>query len=156
MKIFAWIFVLCMTLIVSSCKNQYLRGYFSKQEFIDSCQWKTKVNEKYKPDIRYLDSLKAIKNQVDVKLFLGTWCSDSRKLVPKFFAIQDNLPIGKLEIISVDTTKKDEKLWTKTMKVDSIPTFIFYRNEQEIGRLKVKPPKKTSLEKYIYQVIKER
>ncbi len=150
--------VIFLFLFLESCKkNQYLRGYYSWSEFSDSCQWKVKVNEKYKPDSTYLDSLKRLNVPMDLKLFLGTWCSDSRKWVPKFMAIKSYMPIQDMQIISVDTTKKDSLKWFQTYQVDSIPMFIFFEagTQNEIGRLKVKPYKR-KLEKTLYFNLKEK
>lgn len=150
--------VIFLFLFLESCKkNQYLRGYYSWSEFSDSCQWKVKVNEKYKPDSTYLDSLKRLNVPMDLKLFLGTWCSDSRKWVPKFMAIKSYMPIQDMQIISVDTSKKDSLKWYQTYQVDSIPMFIFLEagTQNEIGRLKVKPYKR-KLEKTLYFNLKEK
>lgn len=149
-----YFFSILILLLLSSCKNQYLTGTYSREEFIQQCKWKRSVNDHYKPrNPEYLDSLARLPKDVDVKLFLGTWCSDSRKWVPRFFKIQAQLPVRKLEIIAVDTTKKDTQQLYKTYKVDSVPTFLFFRNEQWIGRLNVKPHKRR-LEKHLYQILK--
>jgi|YNPMSStandDraft_2_1061718.scaffolds.fasta_scaffold00119_22 hypothetical protein len=148
---------ICCFIFFESCKNQYLRGYYSWEEFADSCQWKVKINEKYKPDSVYLDSLKRLNVPMDLKLFLGTWCSDSKKWVPKFMAIKSYLPIQNLEIIAVDTTKKDSLKLYQVYKMDSIPLFVFLESgtTNEIGRLKVKPYKR-KLEKTLYLNLKEK
>ncbi|MCZ2355689.1 MAG: thioredoxin family protein [Bacteroidia bacterium] len=137
------------------CKNYYLRGYFTVSEFKEQCRWKNPVNTRYTPKKRnlvYLDSLQTTKDSVDLKLFLGTWCSDSRKLVPKFFNIMPKLPIRSVTIVSVDTTKRDINRWVNSYQVDSIPMFIFFRNEKEIGRIKVKPGKQ-GLEPALWHII---
>ncbi|GIV43514.1 MAG: hypothetical protein KatS3mg035_0637 [Bacteroidia bacterium] len=154
--IFCWAIFL-LTFLESCKKNQYLRGYYSWSEFSDSCQWKVKINEKYRPDSTYLDSLKRLNVPMDLKLFLGTWCSDSRRWVPRFMAIQSYLPIQNIQIISVDTTKKDSLKWYQTYQVDSIPMFVFLESgtQNEIGRLKVKPYKR-KLEKTLYLNLKEK
>ena len=140
-----------LIIFLQSCKNQYLVGYFGRQGFTIQCKWKERVAVGYEPKQVYLDSIRRGVDSFDVKLFLGTWCNDSRKWVPRLFAIQNRLPIRNLEIISVDTTKKDERGWTKEYGVDSIPMFVFMREGQEVGRIKVKPSKpKRNLEKAIY------
>jgi len=135
-----------------ACKNQYLRGTFDKQSFVDSCQWRTSVRENYKPDPVYFDSLRSVA-PFDVKLFLGTWCSDSRRWVPRFLSYSDSLPIGKLEIIAVDTTKKDAGGLWKTYAIDSVPAFVFLRNDKIIGKMTTKPYKRR-LEKELYYILK--
>jgi hypothetical protein len=89
-----------------------------------------------------------------VKLFLGTWCSDSKKQVPRFFALQSYMPVRRVEVIAVDTTKKDAKGLYQELKVDSVPTFLFYKQRVLIGRLNVKPPKKIRLEQQLYTILR--
>ncbi|MBK9447841.1 MAG: thioredoxin family protein [Bacteroidetes bacterium] len=50
-----------------------------------------------------------------------------------------DLPISTVEIISVDTTKKDEKKLAQAVGLKKIPTFIFYQGGDEIGRIVEKP-----------------
>lgn len=145
--------LLLVVLLPLGCKNYYLRGYYSKEEFIRQCHWKKPIAEKYKPEQAYMDSLRTIKDSVDLKLFLGTWCSDSRKWVARFWKIQPQLPVRKIEIVSVDTTKIDEKGQMKFWKVDSLPTFLFLLNNKEVGRLVEKPYKK-KLERHLWRILK--
>jgi len=139
--------------LLTSCKNYYLRGYYTRDEFIRECRWKHPVAEKYQPKPPYGDSLRLVRDSFDVKLFLGTWCSDSRKWVPRFFQLQPMLPVRRLEIISVDTTKKDERKLCAAYKIDSLPTFVFLRQGQ-IGSRLVEKPYKRKLEKELYRILK--
>ena len=153
-----YILILVSIFFLSGCKNYYLRGYFNVSEFKSQCRWKHPVNEKYKTkkkDVAYLDSLRTIKDSVDLKLFVGTWCSDSRKLVPKFFKLMPGLPIRDVVIISMDTTKKDINNLAATYRVDSIPMFIFFREEKEIGRIKVKPGKQ-GIERALWRIMSQK
>lgn len=145
---------------LQGCKNHYLRGYYTRAEFLDSCRWRTPVDTRYRADAVWMDSIRALRHDsVDVTLFLGTWCSDSRKLVPKFLALQDSLPIRSLNIVAVDTTKRDTMGLYAIYHVDSVPTFLFFRNEREIGRLRVKPPKRKgqgrNLERELYYILRD-
>lgn len=154
-KISFKIILLFVCIIPISCKkNYYLKGYFNKEQFIQQCRWKEPVKLDYKPDMAYLDSIGSIKDSVDVKLFLGTWCSDSRKYVSRFFSIYNKLPIRSLEIISVDTSKKDERGLFQKYKLTKIPCFVFEKNQNEIGRITEKPHRR-KLEKEIYKILKK-
>ena len=154
MKHITFFFILIFLGTSTGCKKSYyLRGYFTKEEFMDQCRWKKPVNEKYKPELIYMDSLKSVRDSVDLKLFVGTWCSDSRKWVARFFKIQPDLPIRKIEIISVDTSKTDEKGLNKIWRADSLPTFIFLCGDKEIGRIVEKPHKK-KLERHLWRILK--
>jgi len=149
------IFLGCVFLLfacLNSCKAQYLTGYYSKTDFLKACKWDEKVDEHYKPNATYLHDLESTA-PFDVKLFLGTWCGDSKHWVPKFFKIDSLLPIHSLEIIAVDTTKRDSLHVMQQYHVTALPTFIFIRNGQELGRI-VEEPKKKKLEKNMYQIVK--
>lgn len=146
------------TVAFTGCKEQYLTGYFDKETFVDSCAWKRPVDTRYSPDEAYMDSLQQLQGTYQAVLFVGTWCNSSEKWVARFLAIEPQLPINDLQIISVDTTKKDSLGLWQTYAVDSVPTFIFYEQERELGRIIVKPYRKNifhkrNLEKHLYAIL---
>ena len=105
----------------ASCKHkQYLTGYFSWDEFQKKAAWDVFVDEKYKPREATLDSIQAlsIHDSLRVNIFLGTYCSDSKHWVPRFFKMKDRLPVNEVNIISLDTTKVDEKGMAKAAGVE--------------------------------------
>jgi thiol-disulfide isomerase/thioredoxin len=143
-------------LLIWGCKDkQYLVGYYNYASFQKECRWDHFTDEKYKPNAKWLDSLKtlSITDSVTMKLFLGCYCGDSKKWVPRFYDLKATLPISTVEIISVDTTKKDEKKLAQAVGLKKIPTFIFYQGGDEIGRIVEKP--KGGLEKSLYGVLKK-
>ncbi len=143
-------------LVILSCKEkQYLVGYYDYQTFQKECHWEQFTDAKYKPNERWLDSLGtiALKESLNVKLFLGCYCGDSKKWVPRFFDLKQRLPIGQVDIISVDTTKKDEKNMAAMVGLKKIPTFIFYQGSNEVGRIVEKP--KGGLEKNLFLLLKK-
>ena len=77
-----------------------------------------------------LDSVTAI-------LVIGTWCSDSRREVPRFFKVIDDIqfPKEKIKIIGVDRNKSSSGTEIQSLNIELVPTFIFYKNENEIGRI---------------------
>jgi thiol-disulfide isomerase/thioredoxin len=84
---------------------------------------------------------------------MGSWCSDSRREVPRFYKILDRLKFdqNKLTLFCVDRSKKDSADDTSKLNIESVPTFIFYRKEKEIGRI-IESPKET-LEKDIQKIV---
>lgn len=153
MRHLTYIFLIVILAAVG-CRKQYLTGYYSKSEFIEKCEWKTKVSDKYEPKIEWMDSIAALnlRDSVDLRVFLGTYCPDSKRWVPKFFSFSDDLPIRDLDIISVDTTKKDEKGIATKIGLRKIPTFVFYQDGKEIGRMVEKP--RGRLEKRVFTILK--
>ena len=142
-------------LLMSACKEkQYLVGYYTYEDYQKVCKWEDFVDKEYKPKTKWMDSLRTVTDRpdLDVKLFLGSYCPDSKKWVPRFYGLKDQLPIADVEIISVDTTKKDEKGLWKAVKLEKIPTFIFYSDGKEVGRIVEKP--KGRLEKHLFRLLK--
>jgi hypothetical protein len=84
---------------------------------------------------------------INVTLIMGTWCDDSKEQVPRFYKILDMLQFdySKLSLICVDRKKSAPDIDLAGMNIKLVPTFIFYRNYKEIGRITETPAR--SLEK---------
>jgi len=135
-----------MPMLIGNCSG----GAFKDTSF--NWWWKSEYNF-YDIDS---SSLKDIENDikgVDVKIVMGTWCSDSRREVPRFFKILDavNYPSDKVEIICVDEDKKVRGNELKDLKIELIPTIIFYKDGNELGRI-IESPHET-LEKDIIKIL---
>ena len=88
---------------------------------------------------------------LSVKVFLGTWCSDSRREVPRFNNIMSFLNINNIEYIGLDRDKKSPSKLEKGMDIHHVPTFIIYQNGKEVNRIIETPVK--SLEKDLIAII---
>ncbi len=90
---------------------------------------------------------------VTVKVVLGTWCGDSRREVPHFYKIMETqkYAVDKMEVIAVDREKKAKGFDLEKLNITRVPTFIFYRNNKELGRI-IESPKK-SLEEDLMEII---
>lgn len=144
-------------LLLTGCKHkQYLTGYYSWNEFREKAEWDVFVDEKYKPKVFFMDSISElkIKDSLRVDIYLGTYCSDSRRWVPRYYKLRKSLPVREELIISMDTTKKDIRGMASESGVKKIPTFIFYDQDRELGRVVEKP--KGRLEKEILQILKKK
>jgi len=88
--------------------------------------------------------LQAWQTPVDITVFLGTWCSDSKREVPRFFAIADEVNNSNFHytLIGVDRSKQDGAGKAKAAGIERVPTFIFYQKGKEIGRI-VETPERT-------------
>ncbi len=134
--------IVAVALTFWGCEPAPWVGSFNRDEYLAHCTWRRKIASRYRPKAEVRDKLKALRDSVDVTLFLGTWCSDSRKHVPRFMHLYADLPIRRMTLVGVDTSKKDAAGLWKTFRVDSVPTFIFFDTKGvELGRIKVKPRK---------------
>lgn len=87
-------------------------------------------------------------------VFLGTWCSDTKRELPRFFKSMDQagLPEPQVTLIGLDRSKKDTEGLTEKWQIEFVPTFIFIRNGRELGRI-VETPEGT-LEGNIAQILR--
>jgi thiol-disulfide isomerase/thioredoxin len=74
-------------------------------------------------------------------VFFGTWCSDSRREVPHFLKIADDCGIdsSRIRLYGLDRSKKSRDGLTEKYHIDRVPTFIFLKDGDEIGRITEKP-----------------
>jgi thiol-disulfide isomerase/thioredoxin len=85
---------------------------------------------------------------------MGTWCSDSRREVPRFLKLLDVLNFNSsagLKIICVDDNKKGKGDEVDGLNIELVPTFILSQKGKEIGRI-IESPKLT-LEKDLLGII---
>jgi thiol-disulfide isomerase/thioredoxin len=85
---------------------------------------------------------------VTVLLIMATWCPDSKRELPRFFAIMDGVGMNEamLTMVGVDRTKKDPEGLTEKWGITRVPTFVFLRDGREVGRVVEKLPAGTTLE----------
>jgi thiol-disulfide isomerase/thioredoxin len=125
---------------IDTVKNKkMLIGYCTREAFQDTAfsQWFNESYSNYQPDSEVLAELKNFLNDIKIKIVLGTWCSDSREFAPAFLKILDsvNFPQENLEMICVDRKKKGYRDEVDNLDINFVPTFIFYKNGKEIGRI---------------------
>jgi thiol-disulfide isomerase/thioredoxin len=109
--------------------------------------------DNYHPDSKVLEEVSKNISDVDIKIFMGTWCSDSEREIPAFYKMLDSLTYQpkSFEIISTDRTKKLPEQKMNDFEIVYIPTFIFYRNDIELGKI-IESPTET-LDKDILNII---
>lgn len=115
--------------------------------------WFNPGYQEYKPDSITINKLKQTLDDIDITLVLGTWCSDSQEQVPHFFKIIDeaDFPENRITMICVDRDKKSTSGDIDRLKIQLVPTFIFYKNGKELGRIEESP--NDTIEKDMYSII---
>lgn len=105
-------------------------------------EWKTNYNG-HQVDEAFLETLKAkIGDNLNVDVYLGTWCSDSLKNVPAFIKIIEATETATLTVNYYNVGRKPNKkvkYYVKELKVERVPTFIFSRQGKELGRIVENP-----------------
>ncbi len=107
----------------------------------------------YSPDSTCLGQLARLPQNYNIVVVLGTWCGDSRDQIPRFFRLTDLLKLDShaMKLIGVDRQKQAVTMDISHLNILRVPTFIFYRNEKEIGRIIETP--QVSLEKDMLNIL---
>lgn len=89
----------------------------------------------------YADMVRDVCRDVDVIVFFGGWCSDSKREVPRFQKLTDlaGFPQDHIRYYALDRTKKSDDGMTDRWHIERVPTFIFLVHEKEIGRITESP-----------------
>ena len=103
------------------------------EEFID---W---YKENYNDHILDTVTIKQIKpklNKLTIKVFMGTWCSDSQREVAALYKVlkKAEFDMNQLEVIALSQEKDTPNHLEKGFNIEYVPTIIFYKNKKEMGR----------------------
>lgn len=132
-----------------------LLGYCTRQAFNDTSfsWWFKSVYDMYEVDSVTTQKMAGRLDSLDITIVMGTWCSDSRREVPRFFKILDSMkfPEKNVTIITVGRNLKGMGTETDSLDIERVPTFIFYKNGKELGRIIESP--KVSLEKDMLNIL---
>ena len=127
--------------IITSNGDQQLWGVVTTEDLMQEPfqEWYKSNQEDHASTLTQEDG-KHLKD-VQVKVFLGTWCGDTKFLVPKFIKVwnQMGLDESQLQIIAlhVDSImyKQGPDQETIGYNIHKVPTFVFEKDGKEIGRI---------------------
>ncbi|MEO8400081.1 MAG: thioredoxin family protein [Ignavibacteriaceae bacterium] len=135
-----------------------LIGYTTREAFSDSSfsWWFDSEYKNYDVDydaIKPLFEDSTLMENMDITIIMGSWCSDSRREVPRFLKILDvfDFPEEKYTLYNVDRDKHTEADEIDDLNIELVPTFIFYKDDVEIGRITEAPIE--SLEKDMIKIL---
>jgi thiol-disulfide isomerase/thioredoxin len=100
-----------------------------------------------------LDADLKIPNDLSVLMFFGTWCHDSQREVPRMLKILEavGFPQADIKMVTLDFSKNDPLGLAAENEVKFTPTFIFFRQQNEVGRIIEKPA--TTLEAAVSELL---
>jgi len=96
----------------------------------------TGVN-RYQPDTAWIKYISYYRDSFDVVAFVGTWCPDSKRMLPEFYRVMmaSSYPMSRIKLYGLDRQLKGEGGAEETYGVNKVPSFILLRNGKEIGRI---------------------
>lgn len=105
-------------------------------------RWFDSTYNAYQPDHKMVDVIKGTNfKDINIQIFLGTWCGDSKREVPRFMKLlqQSSFPGKQVSLIGLggsDSLYKQSSQHEETGKgIFRVPVFIVYKNGVEIGRI---------------------
>jgi thiol-disulfide isomerase/thioredoxin len=134
----------------------WVLGYFKLFQIAQPphSTWYLKGYDEYHFNTEAVNKLTDIKkDDLTIKIVMGTWCPDSRREVPRFIRVLDacKFSLTKVQLIGVDNVKQSPIAEYSSLNIQRVPTFIFYKNNIEVGRIIENPV--TSLEQDMVNIL---
>jgi thiol-disulfide isomerase/thioredoxin len=145
--------------VVTKSGDTELIGQFNADALFKYPEFKTiylPEYEAYQPNKQILKKIKPNLFLYKFEVYIGSWCQDSQREVPRFLKIMDEINIPKNKISMYALNRKKESFYGEQVQknIQKVPTFIVYRGGIEIGRIVEAPAK--SIEISLYEIIKDK
>lgn len=128
---------------VARAQNAVLIGPVSVSEITENDHVFEVYINRYQPDPEAVNYLSTYTDSVEIWVFFGSWCRESRKYLPglvKTLRQADNDKIA-VRYIGVDVEKKFPAAFLNMHQIKYIPSVVVLKGNAEIGRIVEKPRK---------------
>jgi tetratricopeptide (TPR) repeat protein len=148
------------TEVQSENNTALLLGKINKQALSDNdyAKWFQKNYNEYAPDNIVIEQFKDELRSYTITTFLGTWCGDSKREVPRLYKVLEaaDFPLERLTTVALDRAthsyKRSPGGEEEGLNIHRVPTIIFFRNGKEVNRITESPVR--SLELDIAEIVK--
>jgi thiol-disulfide isomerase/thioredoxin len=120
--------------------------------------WFNANYDSYTPSSAVLTELQKLHTKdLEIKIFFGTWCGDSKREVPRFLKLLSaiSFPQNRIKMIALggsdSLVKQSPGREEDGLGIFRVPTFIIYKNGKEINRINEFPV--YSLEKDLLSIL---
>ncbi len=130
-----------------------LTGKVSREALESHPGWETARAQDYVPEPGVVTKIRASAAKVEVLAFIGTWCPDSKREVPRLLKLLDQVgvPASKITMLGLDQSKRDAEGLAGRWGLKYVPTFIFLEQGRELGRVVEKS--QSTLEADLVQIL---
>lgn len=113
------------------------KGKLTYRDLEYGFDWFRTGYSEYKPDSAAQAYLQEHLKNYHLVIFMGTWCDDSKKIIPGLYKLFINIFYtgDKYEAYGVDRAKTTLKGEHKTYDLKFVPTIIVLDGNKEIGRI---------------------
>ncbi|MBL6646593.1 MAG: thioredoxin family protein [Flavobacteriaceae bacterium] len=132
------VFCLLFILNIWGQETDYLLGSIQRSDLEkdEYGEWFDENYDSHPLDTSLISDIKNAFDDVQVTVFMGTWCSDSQREVPAFYKVLDAIDEQiSVRIIAVDEDKMVPDGSATDSGIEYVPTFIFSKNGKEINRI---------------------
>lgn len=144
LRVLSCLMLLSFALPVSPAEAPVPVGPVTREEIEAADPSWVKAQVEAQPDAAAARALASVEPGAQVTVFLGTWCDDSRREVPRLWRAFDEaggpFPF-EVRYIGVDRAKKEPAELVTGSDVRYVPTFIVTRGGREVGRIVESSPR---------------
>lgn len=99
--------------------------------------------------------LATLLEDVEILGFVGTWCGDTQRDLPNLLKMLDEIGYedDKIDFVAVDRSYKDPSGNNTEWNIKRVPTFIFLKDNKEVGRYVERP--RVSLLEDVIKILEE-
>lgn len=119
--------------------SKVLKGFFAKKDLISDTafNWFAENQKGFTPDQNAVQQLKTQRDSINIIVFGGTWCGDTKHILPHVFSLADAAGFSqdRITMIGVDRDKKSVYRLSEAFNVTMVPTLIIMKNGKEAGRI---------------------
>lgn len=119
--------------------TKIFKGVISKEVLVyePTFTWFAENEKNYTPPAAAVDALKAKGDKIQIICFGGTWCGDTKNILPRFYALITAAGFlqSRLTVIGVDRSKKTFGALSEALGITNVPTFIVMKDGKEAGRV---------------------
>jgi thiol-disulfide isomerase/thioredoxin len=135
------------------------RASISAMQMPNYKTWYDASYNNYTIDASITEQLKPLLQNKRMEVFLGSWCGDSKREVPRMIKILQHagMDTAGVQLVFVDNStgsyKQSPQHEERGKAIHHVPTFIIYDDKKEIGRVVELPV--TSLEKDMLAILQQ-
>lgn len=122
-----------------SAGNKIIMGRINESMLAndESFQWFYKGVNHYQPNPDWIKYISYYRDQFNVVAFVGTWCPDTKNLLPEFYRVMigAGYPLNTLIIYGLNEHLQGLGNEAEMFHIKQVPTFIFLHNGKIIGEI---------------------
>jgi thiol-disulfide isomerase/thioredoxin len=119
--------------------EKMLLGLVNQEGFTNNLHfpWMNDEFEVYKPNPSKISEIKKLMNGVSLEVFMGTWCEDSQREIPRLYKILHNIEFNFsfMTVVAVSHDKDTPNGLEKGFELEYVPTIMFIKNGKELNRI---------------------